>query len=79
MSAAQIPVGFIARLSTRHFDFEAHGTTEALARAAMHSILRKHATECGLPKNWADPWLADDLHISQFIPGAGFRDAMRVI
>lgn len=73
MSAAQIPVGFIARLDTRHFSFEAHGLTEEQANEAMGRTLTAHGTQCGLSADWWEEY-ADGFTTTPFLPGVGTRD-----
>lgn len=77
MSAAQIPVGYILTLETRHFSFEAHGATEEDAIEAMGRTLQAHSKTYHLPDDWCKPYLGE-FKTREFTPGAGFRDDARI-
>lgn len=72
MSAAQIPVGYILTLETRHFSFEAHGITEEDAIEAIGRAMKVHARQYNLPEDW-DTFYLDSFKTRKFTPGAGFR------
>lgn len=73
MSAAQIPCGYITRLETRHFSFEAHGLTEAEAWQTLQRGLATHGRQCDLRDDWAAEY-AESITYRPFMPGVAFRD-----
>lgn len=77
MSGAQIPHGFILRLDTRNFAFEAHGLTEEQAIETMGRLLAAHGLNYGLRPDWSDEYL-DSFNTTIFKPGAGLCDGAEI-
>lgn len=69
---------YILRLDTRHFSFEAHGSTEEQAIEALGQCLTKHGEQTGLAPDWWEEF-AGDFQTTPFQPGAAWRDDHRMI
>lgn len=63
--------GWIVTLETRHFSFEAHGSTEEEANEAMGRALARHAQQYRQPDDW---WQEYEFATRRFQPGTVTRD-----
>jgi hypothetical protein len=62
---------FRALYDSRHFEFEAYGSTEAAALLAMRNTLDAHAAQYGVANNWYEP---EDISVYPIEIGKGLRD-----
>lgn len=62
-----------ARLETRHFEFEALGTTRAHARNTLRSGLRKHERQYGMRLGAMTPF-ESDIDVTPLDIGVCYRD-----
>ncbi len=77
MSAAQVPVGYIAKAESRSFSFEAHGADEHAARWLLTQALELHARQYDLPADWHEHYA--EVTCAPFLPGSAFRDGEPMI
>jgi hypothetical protein len=63
-----------ARLQTGHFDFEAYGSTEADARAALDQGFAEHARQYRMSVETFRSNFADDVEIQSIELGHAYRD-----
>jgi hypothetical protein len=62
-----------ARLETRHFSFEAYGTTDEEARNALIAALRKHGGQRQIALDWWEDF-ADSINYREIELGRAYRD-----
>ena len=64
-----------AALDTRHFSFEAYGTTGQQARSALKRGLGVHAKALNLHAGW---FSSEDIIVECFETGVPYRDRQRL-
>ena len=62
-----------ASLSTRHFEFEAYGSTDNGARNALIAAFKKHAMQSKMTPDWWEE-LADCIEYREIAVGRAYRD-----
>lgn len=65
---------FRAELDTRHFSFEAYGTTEENARQLMVITLVRHAVQTGISAADLIEAMRGSINVYRVAVGQGYRD-----